>query len=102
MTTCTPLPVERVEVDRQRRDQGLALAGLHLGDLALVQHDAAHQLDVEMALAERSLGRLADGRERLDQQVVERLARGEALAEAIGPRPQIVVATVARAPAPAR
>jgi hypothetical protein len=38
-----------VEGGGERRDEGLALAGLHLGDLALVQDDAAHHLDVEMA-----------------------------------------------------
>jgi hypothetical protein len=53
------LPVERVEIDRQRGDQRLAFAGLHLGDLALMQDHAAHQLHVEMALAERALRRLA-------------------------------------------
>ena len=46
MTTWTPLPVERVEVGGQRGDEGLALAGLHLGDAALVQHDAADELHV--------------------------------------------------------
>ena len=45
---------ERVEIDRQRGDQRLAFAGPHLGDGALVQHHAADQLDVEMALAERA------------------------------------------------
>ena len=34
-------PGERVQHHRQGRDQGLALAGLHLGDLALVQHHPA-------------------------------------------------------------
>jgi hypothetical protein len=44
---------ERVEIDRQRRDQRLAFAGLHLGDRCLqVQHHAADQLHVEMPLAE--------------------------------------------------
>ena len=65
---------ERVEIDRQRRDERLAFAGLHLGDAALVQHHAADELDVEMALAERALGRLAHGREGLDQDIVELLA----------------------------
>ena len=37
----TPLPVERVQVGGQRRHQRLALAGAHLGDLAVVQHHAA-------------------------------------------------------------
>ena len=43
---------ERVEIDRQRRHQRLALAGLHLGDPALVQDHAADQLHVEMALSD--------------------------------------------------
>ena len=43
---------EAVEVDRQRRDEGLALAGLHLGDPAEVQGGAAHQLHVVVALAD--------------------------------------------------
>ena len=72
---------ERVEIDRKRRDQRLAFAGLHLGDVALVQHHAADQLDVEMALAEGALGRLAHGGEGRHQEVVERLAVGELLAE---------------------
>ena len=50
---CTPLPREPVEVGRQRGHEGLALAGLHLGDPAEVQRGAAHQLDVEVALADR-------------------------------------------------
>ena len=62
---------KRVEIDRQGRDQGLAFAGLHLGDHAAMQHDAAHQLHVEMALAERALGRLAHGGEGVGQEVVE-------------------------------
>ena len=75
---------ERVEIDRQRRHQRLAFAGLHLGDVALMQHDAADELDVEMALAEGALGGLADGGEGRNQDVVERLAFGELLAELLG------------------
>ena len=70
-----------VEIDRQGGDQRLAFAGLHLGDLALVQDHAALELHVEGTLAERALGRLAHRGEGLDQQVVERLALGEAVAE---------------------
>ena len=68
-----------VEIDRQRRDQRLAFAGLHLGDHAPVQHDAAEELHVEMALAERSLRRLADGGEGVDQKIVEGLATRQPL-----------------------
>ena len=82
---------QRVEIDRQRRDQRLAFAGLHLGDVAFVQDHAADQLHVEMALAERALGGLAHGGEGRDQDVVERLAVGELLLESLGARPQLVV-----------
>ena len=61
--------------------QRLAFAGLHLGDVAVVQHDAAHELHVEGPQAEHPLGRLAHDGERLVEQVVERLAGGQALAE---------------------
>ena len=73
--------LERVEIDRERRDQRLAFAGAHLGDAALVQHHAADQLHVEMALAERALRRLAHRGEGGHEQIVERLAGGELLAE---------------------
>ena len=46
------LALEGVEVGGERGDQRLALAGLHLGDAALVQDHAADQLDVEVALAQ--------------------------------------------------
>ena len=44
------MPGERVQVQRLRGDERLPLAGLHLGDVALVEDDPAHQLDVEQAL----------------------------------------------------
>ena len=74
---------ERVQEHGERRGQRLALAGPHLGDRPVVQDHAADQLDVEVALAERPPRRLAAERERLREQVVERLA---ALARARGAR----------------
>ena len=82
---------EGVEVDRQGRHQGLALAGAHLGDAALVQHHAADQLHVEVALAEHALGSLAHGGEGGHEDVVEGLAGGELGLQHRGPGPQIVV-----------
>ena len=73
---------DRVEVRGGGGDQGLALTGLHLGDVAEVQGGAAHELHVEVPQAEGALGRLADRGERLGQQVVERLAVGVTLAQA--------------------
>jgi len=51
---------DRVEVRGQRRDQGLALAGAHLGDLAAMQDDAADQLDVVVTHPERAAPTLAE------------------------------------------
>ena len=82
---------QRVEIDRKGRDQGLALAGLHLGDHAAVEDDAAHELDVEMALAERALGRLAHGGESGNQQIVDVFAVLVAFLQRFGAAAEIVV-----------
>ena len=66
---------QRVEVGRQHAGQGLALTGLHLGDVAQVQRGAAHELHAVVPLAQRAGGGLADDGERLGQQLVEGLAR---------------------------
>ena len=56
---CTPLPVKRVQIRGQRGDERLSFARLHLCNFALVQDDAADQLHVEMAHAQRAAPRLA-------------------------------------------
>ena len=66
------LAVQRVEIGGQGGDQRLALAGDHLGDVAAVQDHPAHELHVEVPHVEEPPARLAAGRERLGQQVVER------------------------------
>src|SRR5450755_3967939 len=83
---------QRVQVGRQHGGQGLALTGPHLGDVAQVHRGAAHELDVEVALAQRALGSLADGGERLRHQLVQRLAVGAALPELVGHAAQLGVA----------
>ena len=67
------MPGQCIQITRQRRHQRLAFAGLHLGNLALVQHHAAHQLHVEVPHVHGAPSRLAHHRERLGQQVIERL-----------------------------
>ena len=90
------LAADAVEVGRERRDQRLALAGLHLRHPPEVQCRTAHQLHVEVALADDPLGGLAHDRERLDGQVVELGAVGQALAELGGLRLQCLVAQALR------
>ena len=83
---------QRVQVGRQGGDQGLALTGLHLGDVAQVQRGPAHELDVEVPLAQHPAAGLADGRERLRQQRVQRLAVLVPRLEVGGLTAQLVVA----------
>jgi hypothetical protein len=60
-----------VERGGERRDEGFALARLHLRDPALVKHHRAHQLDVERAHLELAPGDLAGGGKDLGQRVIE-------------------------------
>ena len=67
------LALERVQIDRQSRDQGLALAGPHLGDLSAVEHDAADHLDVEVAHPEDSFSGFAHDSEGFGKEVAEEI-----------------------------
>src|SRR5918995_462700 len=78
------LALERVQVQRLDGDERLALTGLHLGDVALVQGDAAHQLDVEESDADRALEGLPDRRKGLEEELLERLPALQALLELPG------------------
>ena len=84
------LPRERVQVNRQRRDQRLAFAGLHFGDLAAVQDDAADQLDIEVPHVEDAAAGFAHGGEGGDQKIVERRALRDLLLELDGLRGQFL------------
>ena len=55
------------EVGRQGRHERLALPRGHLGDLALEQHVAADELDVEVAHLDGPAGHLSHDRERFRQ-----------------------------------
>ncbi len=85
---------QRVEIHRQGRDQGLTLAGLHLGDVAEVQGDAAHELHLVVELAQGSPRRFAHDGERLGQDVVERLVVGEPLLEGVGERAELSIGQI--------
>ena len=72
---------QRIQVCRQDCDERLAFAGLHFGDAALVQHDAAHDLHPVRTHAEHAVSCLAADGERLRQQRVERLTGCVAILE---------------------
>ena len=82
---------ERVEIDGERGDERLAFAGLHFGDPAVIQHHAADQLHVEMALADRTLGGFAHRGEGLGDQIVEGSAGAHPGAEVVGAGAQRLV-----------
>ncbi len=65
---------QRVQIDRERRDERLSFASFHFGDAAPMQHHTAQELHVVMALAERALGGFPDGRKGLFQDGVETLS----------------------------
>ena len=89
------LALEPVQIERQARHEGLALTSLHLGDVAFVEDDPAHQLDVEHALAGLADPGLADGREGLEEELLQGLAVFEPLAELRGLAAQLVVRELA-------
>jgi hypothetical protein len=89
-------PRERVERGREGGDERLALPCLHLGDVALVEEQPAHDLHVEGAQAEGSAPGLADEGEGLGQEGVEALAASRPLAQALGCFAQPLVAEGAR------
>ena len=82
---------QRVEDDGGGGGQRLALAGLHLGDRAVVQDHAADHLHVEVPHVHAAAADLAHERERLGEQVLERLAAARALAQRVGVGAQLVV-----------
>ena len=82
---------ETVQVQRLHGGERLPLARLLLGDVALVEDDPAHELNVEEPNADRALERLADCGVRLEDQVLERLAVLEALLELCSLPAELVV-----------
>ena len=77
------LALDRVKIGGQRRHQRLALARAHFGDLAAMENDTAYHLHVEMPHAEHADRGFAHGRERFGQDVVQRLAVFQLLAELV-------------------
>ena len=86
------LPTERVEIDRGGGDQRLALAGAHLRDRSLVEDKAADQLDVEVALFQRSFCCFPDSGKGGRRQVVESSSGGKLGPKFVGLPAQFVIA----------
>ena len=72
---------ERIEIGGERRYERLAFTRAHLCNLALMQRDAADELNVEVTHLERSTRSLPNHCEGLRQECVEILLRGVTLLE---------------------
>ena len=82
---------QRVQIRGQGRHQRFAFACFHFSDAALMQHDTAQDLHMIGAHSQNAVVRLADGRECLRQQVVQRFALGQTSLEFVGLAPQLLV-----------
>jgi len=51
-----------VQISGQRRHERFAFAGAHFGNLALVEHHAADQLNIEVAHIQNSFARFSNCR----------------------------------------
>src|SRR3972149_9611774 len=86
-----------VEIGRKGSNQGLALTSLHLRDLAVVEDHTSHELDVEMSLANGTLGGLPHSGEGLRQQAFQCLSAGQTLLELLSLQTKLFVAELAEA-----
>ncbi|CAB4977005.1 unannotated protein [freshwater metagenome] len=76
---------ERIEIDRESRDKGLAFTGLHFRNPSEMQRRAAHHLDVVMTLANLATSGLANHSKCIDEDVLEIGPITQLLTELDGP-----------------
>ena len=74
-----PLAGQCIQIGGQRCHKGLAFTGLHLGDVAPVQGDAAGDLHREMLHAQHTPCGLAADSEGIGQNIIQRFAVGQLL-----------------------
>ena len=69
-----PRSTQRIEIDREGRHQGLALAGRHLGNLPLMEYYPSYELGIEMAHVYGSSRSFSYGGKSFGQDRIEFLA----------------------------
>ena len=75
---------QRVQVRGQGGHQRFALAGLHLGDAPLMQHQTAHHLHTVRAHSQHAVRGLPHGGKSLRQNVIQSFTVGKTLLELRG------------------
>ena len=78
------LPRQGIEVNRQRRDQGLAFTRTHFGDIPAMEDDTPQELDVKMAHPCHTARSFADDGKGFGQNVVQRFTVGQTILELEG------------------
>ena len=73
------LSVQGIQVAGQNGHQGLAFAGLHFGDTALVQNDAADELNRIRLHAQHPPGSFPDSRKSFGEQIVQCFSLGQTI-----------------------
>lgn len=79
-----PFAGECIQIERQRCHQRFSFTGLHFGDFTLVEHNAANELHIVVALTNGTPGCFAYHGEGFGKKIIERFAIGETLLELIG------------------
>mmetsp|Transcript_32439 Transcript_32439/g.70838 ORF Transcript_32439/g.70838 Transcript_32439/m.70838 type:complete len:297 (-) Transcript_32439:426-1316(-) len=85
------LAADSVQVRRETSHQCLSFTSPHLGDLALMEDHAPHELHVERSQPQHTARCLADHREHLRKERVERLALRHSRPELVCLCPQLLV-----------
>ena len=80
-----------IQVCRQYRDQGLALTGTHLRNIAIMQYHAADKLDIERPQSECAVSRLPRHGEHFDKQIIQVFAARKPLAKLVCSGPPIMM-----------
>ena len=81
MARCTPSPVSAAKIQRQRGGERFAFAGLHFGDRAMVQGNAAQNLHVEVPHVQRAAAGFANQGVGLGHDSLQRLAAFRPIAQ---------------------
>ena len=75
---------QRVQIGREGRHKGFTFTGLHFRDVALMQENPAHQLDIVGAQAQGAMSGFAAVGKRFGQQIIQGCAIGKTLLEFFG------------------
>ena len=83
---------QSIQINRERRDKRFAFSRFHFCNAALMQHHAADQLNIEMALTQRTPCSFPHGRKGWHKQIIQCFTRSDLGFEHFGTGQQLRVA----------